>query len=310
MNHNQSDHSLHRCQLERQIDALVASVKRARSILYAGMVVVFVVAVAMFNATLGWNSTQIDRRARLIQAAYSNYSTLDSLIQKTDFLKSAFSDSTGELAYLRYVKPQNEYDSLRWNCFRDNASHDLQSHVLRGVAFDTITLPFIGVSIAATDIGVLGGLAAAIIGFWLFAAIRRENHAMQEFVKRDPKTGAFTTKLSVYSDQELAYAFQSIVHYMVFIQARKPQVLGYTTVAVFSLPPVLFLVNHVLSWIQVFSKGLQDYSAITLVLELMILVLISIIWLRAMWYQWDTMRALRAWADHFDFCLPPPDTPQ
>lgn len=292
-----TDADLRHHTLERQINALIALIRGAQSslLVYNGMVIVFVVFIAMYNPTFSWHRLQIDRRARLVSAVYNDKKTMDSLIDKDPFLKTVLKDTVGELGYLSYFYPESDNDTIKLNILRENASLQLTEYIHRGFQIDTITLPFLGISIETSYIGLIGGMAVAFVGFWLFAVIRRENIALQEFIKLDPEIHDFVLT-SDYNYEESRYVYKSIVNHMIFIHKRKQSLLVYITILIFALPPLLFLVYHAISIHDIFKKGLGVYIQSIVLQELASLILICFSWLGAMSYRINTLKAMRAWS--------------
>lgn len=297
--------------LDHLVDAALDAIKRARAALMLGMVIVFVFGVAVFNATLSWNKGQIERRSKLYGAAVEGYDAVESLIDCTKnsgncdkAISSALNHGTGELGYLSPIwmackarHQANNSAATDITELRNAIESDLDSYLKRGVGFDTVGIPFIGTSVSGTDYGIIGGLALIIVGYWLLATLRREHLTLNEFVMLDGKSGKLVPGCSKYGPEELSYACKRIKQYMVFSVSESGSALGYMTVASFVAGPVLLLVNHLLTAIDVTSKNLGGYIQWHVIMELIIAIFGVILWIKGLIYQQGSMRILQYWDD-------------
>jgi hypothetical protein len=294
--------------LERQIDLVRGAVKRARATWMGAMVITFVIAATIFNATMNWNRGQIERRTQLVSVAAKDLDGIWKDVHSMPVLKAALVDGAGELAYLRYLLPPEGSDrelpqdeiNRRLEAFRHAVKTELDEQVRRGKDYDTTEVPFIRVPISASDIGIVGGLAVSIIGFWLLATLRRENHALGEFIRRPDYGRNFDTDFSGYRPEESIHAYRSVAHEMVFSVSDKESILNYATIGSFIAPPALLLVNHMLTAVMLFRRGIGDYVEAHCLLELAVVVVVTSIWVMALVYQMRTLDALQAWAGIVD----------
>jgi hypothetical protein len=303
-----NDSQLRQRALERQIDLVGEAIKRARVTWLGAMMVTFVIAAAIFNATMSWNREQINRRARLLGVVSKELGAIRKDLNSVQDLKPALVDGVGELGYLKSLLPPEDSDNLLSPEEKDRAlsplrqavRYDLETHVRRGEELDTVSIPLINSPVKASDIGIVGGLAVSIIGFWLLATLRRENHAIGEFIKR-PEGGAnFSTSFSGYRPEENIYAYRSIVHVMVFSVADKESILNWATVGSFLAPPVIFLANHMCTMVMMYRRGLGDYAQPHILLELALTIVVMGVWSKALIYQVRTLQAMQAWAGLVD----------
>jgi hypothetical protein len=223
--------------LDRQIDACSESIKRARAAWLLGTILIYIVAADMLNSRIGWNQEQIKRRAILLSAVKSK-DTFDYALKKAEdqiceskgpqdyvFIKVIFTDGNGELGYLKDLLPKDVNDAAEWKPLQKAVTLQLEEHVKRDVKFDTIELPFINLGVAGSDLGIIVGLGLSLIGLWLLAAVRRENHAISEFIMYN-SDGTFSSKHSGYTVEQLLYAYKTIAHTMVFVASKRGSIPG------------------------------------------------------------------------------------
>ena len=304
--------------LDHLIDAALDAVKRARAVWMLGMVIVFVFGVAIFNAALSWNKGQIERRSKLYGAAVEGYDAVELLVDcsknpvKCDkAISSALNHGIGEIGYLSSIWAackarhlQNISAPTDITELRNAIASDLDAYLRRGVGFDTVGIPFIGITVAASDYGIVGGLALIVVGYWLMAMLRREHLTLNEFVKFEVKSGRLVPGCSKYEPEELSYACKRIKQYMVFSASESGSALGYVTAASFVAGPVLLLTNHLLTAIDVTGKNLGEYLQWHVILELVIAIFGVMLWIKGLIYQQDSMRLMQYWDDECGAKLP------
>ena len=290
--------------LDKQIELVGEAVKRARATWVGAMIIIFVIATSIFNATMSWNDEQIRRRAKLAGVVSKDLGGMWADIKAVPAFKAALVEGAGELGYLKYLLPPEGSDAQLTDeqkrgalePLRRAVALDLERYKQRGLQLDTVVIPIINVPIAASDIGIVGGLAISIVGFWLLASLRRENHALSEFIRQPENGGNYCTEFSGYKPEESIYAYRSIAHVMVFSVSAKESILNYATTGSFLAPPTIFLINHMFSVIMLFRRGLGDYLHPHFILELVMAVIVTLIWSKALSYQVRTLNALQAWA--------------
>jgi hypothetical protein len=289
--------------LERRIDALKDAVNRTRTTWLFATLLAFVLAAAIFNATLGYATKQVIRRAQIVAAVNKDWPGLQDATKKgpdAPLLKTVLIDKAGGLGYLGYLMPESN-DEAKLKALREAAAFELQQLVTRKTSFDTVQIPLVGVSIAASDVGIVGGVGLAIVGFWLLAMSRRENHAFGEFIRKSGGTGAFTTKHLGYSPEESAYAYHAISQYMVFCVSSTQSLMNPVTLVGFLLPPAIILLNHLATAVMLIeSPGLGGYFQWHVLVEGAVMLLVFSVWGKALLYQINTTYAFQAWRGEVD----------
>jgi len=275
----------------------------------------FVIATALFNGTVSFNPKQIERRAALTGAVNGDYESLQKEISRLEALKArpapaeltdaervlmttktALVDGTGELGYLKRLMPQSKSEEDKLKALRQAAAFDLQLHVARQTAFDTVQIPLIGLGVTSSDIGIVGGLGLIVIGYWLLAALRGEAHAFGEFIRFGDS--GYSTDHSPYTREESAYAFGAIRHYMIFSVSTKDSLINAITIFGFLIPPVLVLYNHWATANTLLFQGRMElgrYFQPHVISEALVALGVVLVWSRALKYQLLTVRALQAW---------------
>lgn len=289
--------------LDHLIDAALDAIKRARAAWLLGVIITFVFGVAVFNAVLSWNDSQIERRAMLYGASVEGIRAVKKLVESDEAIRAALEEGIGELGYLKRVwtacKATRDVSGLRKAIFSD-----LDSHVRRGVTFDTVGLPVISAAVTGSDYGIVGGVALIIVGYWLLAMIRREHLAFSEFLRIDEKSGQLVQGRSAYKGKELFYACQRIKHYMVFSVSEGGSPLQYVTNCSFAAAPLLLVVNHLLTAIDMTEKGLGGYIHWSVIVELLVVIVAAVVWIKALLYQHQTMRLMQFWATECESAEP------
>jgi hypothetical protein len=302
-----SSEALHEKLLDRRIEAIKDALSRARTTWLFSMLLTFVIATTIFNATLEYTGAQITRRAKLVSAVSNGVDKLrDIATQSTGelaFLRRLFQDGTGELGYLKELLPTKDddydvrYDKLK--ALRSAAAIELQAYITRRVTFDTVQIPLLSMGIAASDIGIVGGAALAVVGYWLMAVLRRTSHAFGEFIQRPDGGYTFATSHSGYSPEEYAYSYHAVSQYTVFSVSTKDSPLNYITYASFFIPRALLLFNHLASAVMAASRQIPYFEPSTMS-ELAITALVAWIWGQALFYELDTVNALQSWKELID----------
>lgn len=278
--------------LDRKIDAVKDAISRARATWLFATLFTFVVATALFNGTASWNSRQLERRALIAAEAGGELEDVKAKIAKGDSTLSK--QLEGELAYLRILLPPDATKE-NLNTFRKAAAQELRDHIDRGVAFDTVQVPLIGLGVTATDVGIVGGLGLAVIGYWLVIALRAEEHAFGEFIHR-LSAKQFSTGPFGYSSDENEYAFSAIRHYMIFGVSTRGSKVNAVTFVCFLIPPVLMFSNHVSTILMLRARpDAGRYMEPHVLAELVVTGLVLAVWFLALWYQTRTVLALQAW---------------
>jgi hypothetical protein len=288
--------------LDHLIDAALDAIKRARAALMLGMIIVFVFGVAIFNATLSWNQSQVERRRLIYGATVQGYEAVERLIESNQTINNALNNGEGELGYLSSIwkacqekHRQNNTTPTEMTDLKNAVFSDLDAYLKRRINFDTVGIPFIGISVTGTDYGIVGGLALIVVGYWLLAMLRREHLALNEFVRIDDNNGKLLPGFSLYEPRDLIYAGKRIKHYMVFSISEKGSALGYVTTAIFLSGPVLLMINHLLTAIDVTSKKLGGYIQWHVIVELLVVLLGVIVWIKGLLYQYNSMRIMQYW---------------
>jgi len=289
--------------LERRIDALKDAINRTRTTWLFATLLTFVLAAAIFNATLGYGAKQLVRRAVIVAAVNSDLPGLKEATTKEPdgpFLKNVLIDRACELGYLGYLMPESN-DEAKFKALREAAAFELKQQVTRQTSFDTVLIPLVGVSIAASDIGIVGGVGLVIVGFWLLAMSRRESHAFGEFIRKSGEKGPLTTKDSGYSPEESAYAYHAISQYMVFTVSSAESLMNYVTFVSFLLPPTIIFLNFVATVVMLIQRpGIGGHVLCHVVIEAVIAALVCFMWYKALRYQLDTSSAFQAWRAEVD----------
>jgi hypothetical protein len=179
------------------------------------------------------------------------------------------------------------------NELKSAAFSDLNAHIARRNAFDTVGIPFLGVSVTGSDYGIIGGIALIIVGYWLLAMLRRELLVLSEFVRigndRHLEKGFFH-----FESSELIYACQRIKHYMVFSIPEPGSWLTYVTTASFFAAPILLILNHFLSVKDLYGKHLGDYGP-HFMLEGLVMIIGTAVWVKGFLYQYRSMQLMQLW---------------
>jgi hypothetical protein len=290
--------------LERKIDAIKDAIGRARTTWLFATLITFIFATAIYNTIFSYNYGQLMRRSMLLGFVSQDRDTFNKMLanqEGEEFVRSTLHDGKGDLGYLHELvpTPTRKFDKL--DELQNAIRYELQQRIARAVVFDSFTIPLIGVSVAASDLGIVGGLALAIIGFWFLVTLRRENHAFGEFIRQPFGKVAFKTDHSGSTDIESTYAYQSISQYTLFGVSSKTSPINYVTFAGFLVPPILLCVNHLATAIEIGQKrGLGDYFQPRIVLELILVILVVVIWTRSLGYELNTVHALQAWKESSD----------
>lgn len=303
------------------IEAALDAIKRARATWLLGVIIVFVFGVSVFNATFSWNDEQIERRAKLYSAAVKGNDAVKSLLQTEPAIGNALNAGIGELGYLQAPwgaakEKQAALEAFKASGNKDEddkskkkledearaalaelksaAFSDLHALIDRRNAFDTVSIPFIGVSVTGSDYGIVGGFALIIVGYWLMAMLRREHLILGEFVRIN-NDGHLIRGSSNYDPGDLIYACHRIKHYMVFSIPEPDSRLSYVTTASFFAAPFLLILNHVLTIRDVYYKQLGSYQRAHFIAELLIMCIGVAVWITGWLYQYRTMQLMQRW---------------
>jgi hypothetical protein len=307
--------------LDHFIEAALDAIKRARAAWLLGIIIVFIFGGAVFNATLSWNDDQITRRASLYGASVKGYDAVKSLTEHNQSIADALNQGKGELGYLQPLwevaqkkqealeefkksedntKTNNDQQRLEIEAndamkeLKSAAFSDLNAHIARRNAFDTVGIPFIGVYVTGSDYGIIGGIALIIVGYWLLAMLRREHLVLSEFVKIR-NDGHLIKGSSNYEPSDLIYACNRIKHYMVFSIPEPGTRLSYVTTASFFAAPFLLLLNHILTVKDIYNKHLGTYWQWHVVVEGLVVCLGIFVWFKGWRYQYDSMQLMQLW---------------
>lgn len=301
-----SDTDLRRKQLERLISAAASAISRSRATWLLGITITFVFGVHLYNVELSQNYNQIKRKAHTLAILLQDIGRIQAELQSPApdaHLVSQLSGANSTTGYLaefwkrldavsgperRAAETQpgtptrNELDALRYF-----AQKELDSYVQRRVAFDTVTIPVLGVSMASADFGRLVGAALAVIGFWLVANVQAELLAIRHFTDR--KRANYP-----YTPIEGDYAVESIRHEMVFIRSDGElwRLTNIVTLLSFLLPPALLAVNFYTTVRDLRSNALGNVLQPDVLCEFLLVLIVTIVWGRALRVQARSIREL------------------
>lgn len=294
-----NDKKLRTRTLERQIDTLGEAIGRARGALLAGNIMAFVIATVLFNVTFGWNKGQLDRRAKLAQLAHAvtappHVSAGDAVrkMLKNDpawsrdkWIAKVFDEKNhGDLSYLKFLDKSS---------LEAAAIAELVEHIKREKQFGVVSLPLVGVAFSATDLGILGGLAMTIAGFWLIGSLRKQGQVLVTFVH--PNEHEVFVLTDDFEDDESRYALESIVNAPVFSAS-------YTTVGIaitywlFFFPPASVSLAFLYELVNFFEWGVPDVGYPRLLLVAGVCLVTIGIWFNAWLLNRQTETALKHWS--------------
>lgn len=281
--------------LERRIDAIKDAIARARTTWMFATLLTFIFATVIYNATYGYNTKQLRNRAKLAHVTSQAKLGIDNSITKDPLVKIVLSDGDTYLGYLKELMPQSN-DQSELDELRAATRFELQQRIIKQTSMDSLTIPLIGVTVVASDVGIIGSAALIIVGYWLLAALRRENHAFGEFIRRVPDKLSYTTEHSGYSSPESAYAYHAVSHYMIFGASRRESAINRITFAGFIVPPALMCFNHLTTAVMA-GGGLGGYFQTRILVEAVLTTFVVVVWIRALIYQLETVNALQAWCE-------------
>jgi len=131
-----------------------------------------------------------------------------------------------------------------------------------------------------TDLGIIGNLAFILILFWTFFAIRRENMAVETFVKTDiddkngflvPSEFDLIPQGDLFSAAHFAYAFQVVSQRFLFIIRTNSRPLLVTTVTLCAFPAAVSLLDLLIDLLDLHDHSFES----TVWVQIMVGVVLS-----------------------------------
>ena len=316
--------------LERYANGLTAAISTARNSLLAANLIGLLLVGSLFNSYFSWNYSQQERRAQLmwlaseaetVSSALANKTSAESesapkpdyLSAITDAMKKAKSaPDVGWFEYIRapeysrelsYLKILNSTSDLKFA-----ASQELAAHIAREKEQDTLHLPFISTSFAATDRTIIGGLALMLVAAWLIGALGRQQTVLDEFISYDNSKHIYVAN-GDYDRDEHSFVFRALCVAAAFTGSkRSADVFSSAVGGALWLIPALSIALCA-TYYGFVSVNIKIGGGGRLALELCVTFLVVTVW----WFAFNrdriTVHALRNWEARIADMKAPPAAP-
>lgn len=292
------------------IRSIQDAISRARLAWLTGLIVTFVYFGGLYNQTAGYTDALIARRDLAIRILETNLidsnqeemsKKLGGPPEKFDFFIRAREGHAPELSAI-YNSP-NLPGPLRAQRIAELLRQirlDRDELAKRRWFFDVISIPGTSIQATTSDLGILGTLALAIVGFWLLANLLNEKDALLSLLgARKDKAGQWSLKLDAIMPVEyLRRAYEPITNTFVFSASEKNLVLDSFDLVSFLSPVVMTIGTVVLDGFQLQSKGLWAWHATRWGISALLATITAGIWIKCFSLNATTTRVLRLWNQH------------
>lgn len=302
--------------IERYASGLTAAISTARNSLLAANLIGLLLIGSLFNSIFSWNYSQQDRRAQLMWLASEADTASPAImgtanggaISKPDYLsaianamkkaKDTGSPDVGWFEYIRAPEYTRELSYLKTlsstSDLKFAASQELAAHIAREKEQDTLHLPFISTSFAATDRTIIGGLALMLVAAWLIGALSRQQTVLDEFTSWDDSDLTYVAN-SDYNRDEHSFVFRALCVAAAFTGRKRNGDLYSSAIgAALWLIPALSIVLCA-TYYGLVSINIQIGGGGRLALELCVTFAVITVW----WFAYNrdriTVQALQHW---------------
>ncbi|QOZ24143.1 hypothetical protein [Bradyrhizobium sp. CCBAU 51753] len=158
--------------------------------------------------------------------------------------------------------------------------------------------------IHVTDLGIVGNLAFVLILSWTFYAIRRENLAVESFVKSDadrangyriPKKFNLIPQGDIFSGAHFAYAYQVVAQRFLFIIGTNSRPLLATTVVLCVFPSVVSLLDLLTDIRDLLTHTYETEVWIRVMIGMVLFGIVCLLTEKIAGYIVDTSVLLNGW---------------
>ncbi|MGY8666178.1 hypothetical protein Q3C01_28035 [Bradyrhizobium sp. UFLA05-109] len=158
--------------------------------------------------------------------------------------------------------------------------------------------------IHVTDLGIVGNLAFVLILSWTFYAIRRENLAVESFVRSDadrrngywiPKKFNLVPQGDIFSGAHLAYAYQVVAQRFLFIIATNSRPLLATTIVLCVFPAAVSFLDLLTDLRDIFTHTFGTEVTIRVMIGMVLFGIVCLLTARIAMYIVDTSVLLNGW---------------
>jgi hypothetical protein len=155
-----------------------------------------------------------------------------------------------------------------------------------------------------SDLGVVGNIAFILILSWTFYAIRRENGAVESFVKsnadkkndgRFPKKFTLVPQGDLFTPAHLSYVYQVVSQRFLFILATNSRPLLFSTIALCCFPAVVSVLHFYTDIRDVANNAFEWSVYLRVLIEMALLGIVCLLTAKIVEYIIDTSVLLNGW---------------